>query len=706
MNTIDISEIEHESDPYRVISFFQKQQMLGVYYVLCKRLKVLAITDIVPQLIQQMFRDTVSTYPIYELLLYKAKMSSSFKTRLFLELKNILILSNEHKATLAYYLCCEIMRSSEKRTIRRISIRGHRGKGDSGKVNGEKGDNTKGNNAEKGDNTKVNAEKGNDGRCKYDDNDTKGNNTVIINNHSRSTLMKSNSVLTKPIIKNRLSPIIGRGKRYISRIKKLEKTTNTTFNFPVIMLFFAKAAACIVSDSISKFIEEYCRSLENRKCTRKLTISQNTTIRFKRTVLLYENMAEISSKLRSIPKGIRQRMLEVYLEHINMNITNPLCTPFDKGHFILRLIPDESLMLDSAENAPYLVIAEVTTSPRYRVVNEDPRKERTEILLSHLSSINELTDSNDISAIRENILEALEQTLFGSFTVEEKNERKEQKVEIEEYGGGGGKVQKWGSLVESVRRSSRYSSLPGWTLKSFIVKMGNAVNPEYLAYQIITVMKNIFALEKSEIYLKNYKIYLVSDQCAFIETVTGTASIHNIKKRHTSLVLYFNRAFSNFPEARYNFLVSLVGYSLASYVLLIKDRHNGNILIDNEGHMIHVDFGFILGRHPGIYSVENAPFKLSSDYLELIDIDQFRSLFIEGFQAIRKNANVLLALIEMMEGSGTCDVGSKELISARLKLEDENVDVPGFCNGLIDRSIKNVMTMVYDRFQYFSNGYY
>ena len=34
-------------------------------------------------------------------------------------------------------------------------------------------------------------------------------------------------------------------------------------------------------------------------------------------------------------------------------------------------------------------------------------------------------------------------------------------------------------------------------------------------------------------------------------------------------------------------------------MLLLKDRHNGNILIDSLGRMVHIDLGFMLGHAPG-----------------------------------------------------------------------------------------------------------
>ena len=51
-------------------------------------------------------------------------------------------------------------------------------------------------------------------------------------------------------------------------------------------------------------------------------------------------------------------------------------------------------------------------------------------------------------------------------------------------------------------------------------------------------------------------------------------------------------------EASLNFARSLAGASLLCYALDVKDRHNGNIMFDRAGRLVHIDFGYMLGRTP------------------------------------------------------------------------------------------------------------
>ena len=91
------------------------------------------------------------------------------------------------------------------------------------------------------------------------------------------------------------------------------------------------------------------------------------------------------------------------------------------------------------------------------------------------------------------------------------------------------------------------------------------------------------------------------------------------------------------------------GYSVVTYLLQLKDRHNGNILLDRDGHLVHIDFGFMLSNSPGNIGFEAAPFKLPLEYIEVLGgIDsaaykEFRRLFKEGFEAARKHCDRIIS---------------------------------------------------------------
>lgn len=101
-------------------------------------------------------------------------------------------------------------------------------------------------------------------------------------------------------------------------------------------------------------------------------------------------------------------------------------------------------------------------------------------------------------------------------------------------------------------------------------------------------------------------------------------SIHALKQRNphlSSLKEFFCEWYGAgspaYRKAQESFVQSLAGYSILCYLLQLKDRHNGNILMDTEGHLIHIDFGYMLSTSPGGVNFENAPFKLTREFLEV-----------------------------------------------------------------------------------------
>lgn len=77
-------------------------------------------------------------------------------------------------------------------------------------------------------------------------------------------------------------------------------------------------------------------------------------------------------------------------------------------------------------------------------------------------------------------------------------------------------------------------------------------------------------------------------------------------------------------------------------------------MLDNKGHLVHIDFGFMFQNSPGGISFEGAPFKLTQEYIDLMDgLDSemfvyFKSLMIKAFFEIRKNLDDLLILVEIL----------------------------------------------------------
>ena len=162
---------------------------------------------------------------------------------------------------------------------------------------------------------------------------------------------------------------------------------------------------------------------------------------------------------------------------------------------------------------------------------------------------------------------------------------------------------------------------------------------------------------------------------------------------------------------------SLAAYSVITYVLQIRDRHNGNILLDTEGHIVHIDFGFMLSNSPGSVGFELAPFKLPQEYIDVLGgvnsekFMEFKALLKKAFMAIRKHTENIVLLIDMMSKDSklpcfqnVAENAAAQAVRDRLVLNLTEVQAEEFVEKLIMSSCCNVFTRLYDTFQYYSNG--
>ena len=282
---------------------------------------------------------------------------------------------------------------------------------------------------------------------------------------------------------------------------------------------------------------------------------------------------------------------------------------------------------------------------------------------------------------------------------------------------------------KNLKSKSLFGNFKSYKIFRCIFKTHEDLRQEQFATQLINEFNQIFKLENVDCWLNTYEIISTGNDSGLVEMVNNTLSLDQLKQKinnislHDFYLYYWGKGHTDSPaykNAMKNYVESLAGYSLVCYFLQIKDRHNGNILIDNEGHLTHIDFGFLLSNAPGKgLKFEKAPFKLSHDMVQNLGGDkgqyfeQFRKLLKKGFLAVHKHREKIIILVEMMWcGNGRnldCfEKGQETIDNLRERLAPKNcekkVDIFKYVDSLIEQSVDNWRTKWYDIFQYYVQG--
>lgn len=255
--------------------------------------------------------------------------------------------------------------------------------------------------------------------------------------------------------------------------------------------------------------------------------------------------------------------------------------------------------------------------------------------------------------------------------------------------------------------------------QSAIFKVGDDCRQDVLALQMIAAFRGIFHSVGLDVYVFPYRVTATAPGCGVIDVLPNSVSRDMLGREAVNgLYEYFVSRYGNedslkFQQARNNFVKSMAAYSLISFLLQFKDRHNGNIMIDDQGHILHIDFGFCFDIAPGGVKFERAPFKLTAEMVSVMggsmnhqSFKWFEELSVKAFLAARMHVEKLSQIVLLMMDSGLpCfRPESVEHFKQRFVLDKTEREAADFMKDLIKRSYSSYSTGVYDHFQLMTNG--
>jgi phosphatidylinositol 4-kinase len=247
-----------------------------------------------------------------------------------------------------------------------------------------------------------------------------------------------------------------------------------------------------------------------------------------------------------------------------------------------------------------------------------------------------------------------------------------------------------------------------------------------LAIQVIQLCKTVFDQARLGLYLFPYRVIPTRTGTkraagGILECVPDVRSRDEIGKAgfptlHDFFVSTFGRPDgAEFEVARRNMVRSLAAYAVVCYLLRIKDRHNGNLLVSGKGHLVHIDFGFLLGISPGgNLGFETAAFKLTQEMVDVMggstDTEMFRyfsELTCRAFLLARDNMDAIHALVAGMADSGLpCFLFPDTLpkLWGRFRPDDGPLRAGRFMRDETVLAARSVTTVLYDGIQKLQNN--
>eukprot|EP01134_Creolimax_fragrantissima_P003351 CFRG3351T1 len=234
-----------------------------------------------------------------------------------------------------------------------------------------------------------------------------------------------------------------------------------------------------------------------------------------------------------------------------------------------------------------------------------------------------------------------------------------------------------------------------------IFKTGDDLRQDQLILQMITLMDSLLQQEQLNLRLIPYKALALGPEHGMVQYI-DSVSVAAVLDGEGSVQSFFRKhnADQNAPygikaEVMDTYIRSCAGYCVISYILGIGDRHLDNLMLRTDGHLFHIDFGYILGRDPKPFA---PPMKLTKEMLEGMggatsaEYKKFSSNCYNAFLILRRSANLILNLFNLMTTANIPDIAAEPdkcvaKIEEQFRLDLDEEDAVAYLQTVINDSV-------------------
>jgi hypothetical protein len=218
-----------------------------------------------------------------------------------------------------------------------------------------------------------------------------------------------------------------------------------------------------------------------------------------------------------------------------------------------------------------------------------------------------------------------------------------------------------------------------------IYKKGDDMRQDQLVMVLIRMIDK--ELKQSGLDLKFiiYEVLALSNNDGFMRCVPGCEPVAEIVKQGNTISAYLhtkNPTPESYEEALDNYVRSCAGYCVLNMVLGWGDRHLHNVLLTADGHLFHIDFGFILGKDAN-WSMFATTLRLDDRMLEPMGgegskhREKFVLFAVTAYLTLRKFGGRILSLLYIMRDAGLGNLNSNrdiDFVRDRLNLGYSDAD--------------------------------